>query len=237
MSFGTIYSYPQNPRVAKVLHSPYPLKFSSRSWLTAQVHAVANLNGFKIEDAPYEFGKTNKSPEFLAKFPLGKAPAFSGADGVNLFESNAIAHYVADSGPLREQLLGSNAAERAAIQQWVTMAETEVMPPAVTIILPRFGLGSFDQGAEDQAVSKLERSVESLERHLSGKTWLAGEKISLADISIAAALVWGFSFAIDAEMRSKYPGVVAWYGRVMGTEGVKEAFGETKFVEKRTAPQ
>ncbi|OJJ08809.1 hypothetical protein ASPVEDRAFT_47964 [Aspergillus versicolor CBS 583.65] len=219
MSFGTIYSYPQNPRVAKI-------------------HAVANLNGLKIEDAPFEFGKTNKSPEFLAKFPLGKAPAFSGTDGVNIFESNAIAHYVADSGPLREQLLGSNAAERAAVQQWVTMAETEVMPPAVTIILPRFGLGSFDQGAEDQAVSKLERSVESLERHLSsGKTWLAGEKISLADISIAASLVWGFTFAIDAEMRNKYPGVVAWYERVMATEGVKKAFGETKFVEKRTAPK
>ncbi|BCS25391.1 glutathione S-transferase family protein [Aspergillus puulaauensis] len=219
MSFGTIYSYPHNPRVAKI-------------------HAVANLNGLKVEDAPFEFGKTNKTPDFLAKFPLGKAPAFSSADGVNLFESNAIAHYVADSGPLKDQLLGSNAAERAAIQQWVTAAETEVMPPVVTAFLPRFGLVPFDQGADDNAVSKIERAVESLERHISsGKTWLAGEKISLADISVAAALVWGFTFAIDAEMRAKYPGVVAWYGRVVGTQGVKEAFGETTFVEKRTVPK
>lgn len=111
------------------------------------------------------------------------------------------------------------------------------MPPVVTVILPRFGFVPFDQGAEDQAVSKLERSVESLERHISGKTWLAGEKISLADISIAASLVWGFTFAIDVEMRNKYPGVVAWYERVIATEGVKKAFGETKFVEKRTAPK
>lgn len=36
---------------------------------------------------------TNKSPEFLSKFPLGKIPAFDGADGFKVFEGAAIARY------------------------------------------------------------------------------------------------------------------------------------------------
>jgi elongation factor 1-gamma len=38
-------------------------------------------------------GVTNKSPEFLAKFPFGKIPAFESADGFRLFEGDAIARY------------------------------------------------------------------------------------------------------------------------------------------------
>jgi elongation factor 1-gamma len=42
---------------------------------------------------------TNKSPEFLAKFPLGKIPAFEGADGFKLYEGDAIANYGESSKP------------------------------------------------------------------------------------------------------------------------------------------
>jgi elongation factor 1-gamma len=35
----------------------------------------------------------NKKPEFLAKFPHGKIPAFEGSDGFKLFEGAAIARY------------------------------------------------------------------------------------------------------------------------------------------------
>jgi elongation factor 1-gamma len=37
-------------------------------------------------------GKNNKTPEYLAKFPTGKVPAFEN-EKVNLIESNAIAYY------------------------------------------------------------------------------------------------------------------------------------------------
>jgi elongation factor 1-gamma len=57
----------------------------------------------------------------------------------------------------------------------------------------------------------------------------------MADITVASALVWGFAMAIDAEMRPKYPTVVAWYERVLQQEGVKQAFGEKNFIEKRQA--
>ncbi|KAL4966525.1 glutathione S-transferase family protein [Aspergillus stella-maris] len=219
MAFGTIYSYPHNPRVSKI-------------------RAVAKINGLTIEDGEFQFQTTNKTPEFLSKFPLGKVPAFETPDGVNLFESNAIAQYVAESGPAKDQLLGSTPAERAAIQQWAAFSETEVASNVVTAFLPRFGLVPYNEETDNRAIANIERELGALERHLQGKDWLAtSEKLSLADIAVASALVWGFMFTVDEEMRGKFPAVIAWWKRVAESEGVKEAFGETKFVEKRVVPE
>ena len=46
-----------------------------------------------MELPAFEMGKTNKSPEYLAKFPMGKVPALETADGKTLYESGAIAYY------------------------------------------------------------------------------------------------------------------------------------------------
>ncbi|KAL3483742.1 glutathione S-transferase [Aspergillus germanicus] len=218
-SFGTLYSYPGNPRAAKI-------------------HAVANLSGLSITDGAFTMGQTNREDEFLSKFPLGKVPTFTSADGLNLFESGAIAAYVAENGPRREQLLGATPAERAAIRQWIDLAENELTTHSMTCLIPRLGYRKFDEGAEAFAIQCMERVLAVLEKHLSGgKKFVATESLSLADITIAQSLTWGFKLVLDAEVRSKYPAVVEYFKRVLASEGVKEAFGEPEFVEKRTVPQ
>jgi elongation factor 1-gamma len=96
----------------------------------------------------------------------------------------------------------------------------------------------YDEATETSNLERLERSLACLETYLKGRTWFVGnDKLSMADITVASALVWGFSMVIDAEMRPKYPSVLAWYERTIETDGVKEAFGEKKYVEKRQAYQ
>ncbi|KAG6329843.1 hypothetical protein ID866_9244 [Astraeus odoratus] len=41
----------------------------------------------------FEYGITNKSPEFLQKFPSGKIPAFEGREGLMFFEGAAIVRH------------------------------------------------------------------------------------------------------------------------------------------------
>ncbi|KAJ5779919.1 hypothetical protein N7457_005079 [Penicillium paradoxum] len=217
--FGTIYSYTPSPRVMKA-------------------QAVANLNGLELTVPEFAMGKTNRTPDFLSKFPLGKVPAFEGADGTTLFESDAITRYIAESGPAADQLLGSTPATRATVQQWISYAQGEILDPVTHLIRWRFGLVPYNEQLEEANLARLERSLDCLETHLKGRTWfLDGEKLSLADITVASALLWGFSVAIDAEMRQKYPSVVTWYERTLEAEGIKGAFGEKKFIEKRQGPQ
>ncbi|KAE8379585.1 glutathione S-transferase [Aspergillus bertholletiae] len=219
-SFGTIYSYPNNPRVKKV-------------------QAIGNINGLQVSEAPnFEMGVTNRTPEFLAKFPLGKVPVYEGADGTLLFESDAIAQYVAESGPAKDQLLGVSAAERAHIRQWSCLAEGDLMGAVVPFALWHMKLVQYTEKDLEGHLAKLERVVGAAEAHLKAgdRKWLAtAEKLSAADISLAAPLSWAFAMILDEELRAKYPNVVAWYERTIESEGVKQAFGEKKFVEKRPA--
>ncbi|KAF7588090.1 hypothetical protein BBP40_006189 [Aspergillus hancockii] len=182
---------------------------------------------------------TNRTPEFLAKFPMGKLPAYEAPDGTAIFESDAIAQYVAESGPAKDQLLGVSLAERAHIRQWISYAEGEVMANVIPILLWNMKLFPLEEKTLTASLEKLERAVGALEMHLkSGRKWLATEeKLSLADISVACSLVWGFRLVLDAELRAKYPNVVAWYERTIESEGVKQAFGEKSFIEKRPAFQ
>lgn len=196
------------------------------------------MNGLELAIYPdFAMGKTNETEDFLSKFPLGKVPAFEGADGSNLFESDAIAQYIAESGPAASQLLGATPAERAVIRQWICYAQGELLDPVTQLALWRLNIRPYDEATEINALQRLERSLACLETYLKGRTWFAEDKISMADITIASALVWGFSMAIDAEMRQKYPVTVAWYERTIEADGVKQAFGEKKFIEKRQTHQ
>jgi elongation factor 1-gamma len=59
-----------------------------------QLQATAVLAGIKYNlPTGYTHFETNKTPEYLAKFPHGKIPAWEGADGFKLFEAAAIARY------------------------------------------------------------------------------------------------------------------------------------------------
>ncbi|OGM49217.1 translation elongation factor eEF-1B gamma subunit [Aspergillus bombycis] len=221
-SFGTIYSYPNNPRVKKI-------------------QATGNLSGLEITSAPdFQMGVTNRSADFLAKFPMGKAPAFEAADGTLIFESDAIAQYVAESGPAKDQLLGVSAAERAHIRQWICFAEGDGMGAVVPFALWQMKIAQYTAEELEGHLAKLERAVGAVEAYLKAgnRKWLATEeKLSLADISLAAPLSWAFGMVLDAELRAKYPAVVAWYERTIESEGVKQAFGEKKLIEKRPAFQ
>ncbi|KAJ5167549.1 uncharacterized protein N7482_006330 [Penicillium canariense] len=214
--FGTIYSYTPSPRVMKA-------------------QAAANINGLELAIFPdFAMGKTNKTEEFLSKFPLGKVPAFEAADGTTLFESDAIAQYIADSGPAAAQLLGATVAERATIRQWICYAQGEILDPVTQLALWRLKIRPYDETTETNNLQRLERSLACLETYLKGRTWfVSNDKVSMADITVASALVWGFSMVIDAEMRQKYPITVAWYERTIELDGVKQAFGEKNFIEKR----
>ncbi|PWY90343.1 glutathione S-transferase [Aspergillus sclerotioniger CBS 115572] len=226
--FGHIYTFTRvpNPRLMKI-------------------QATANLNHLTLTLPPsFTMRKDNKSPEFLADFPMGKVPTFRGSDGLLLFESDAITRYIAEHGPASAQLLGRTPTQRALIQQWICFASNEIMEAVVPCVLWRMGRREYNETIERVALERLERGLncfeECLKRRRRGQEWMVrGERegdegeLTLADISLASAMYWPFAFVVDREMRRKYPGIVEWYLRTIGMEGVREAFGEVNFVEKR----
>ncbi|RDA92493.1 hypothetical protein CP533_6472 [Ophiocordyceps camponoti-saundersi (nom. inval.)] len=213
--FGKIYSFMPNGRVYKVL-------------------AAAKLNGLELEIADYQHMVTNRTADFLSKFPVGKVPAFEGSDGLCLTESDAIAQYVAQSGPRAEQLLGRDATTCAQIRQWICFTDGEVTPPVLDLVIWRVGMGSYDEEKEVRALARIDKALAVVERHLHGRKWLVGDDLlSLADLTLASALVWAFLHVIDEQMRKRSPNLTDWYLRTVADEEVRDVFGPPTLISVR----
>lgn len=176
-------------------------------------------------------GTTNKSVQFLAYFHLSQVPAFKARNGLALSESDAISQYVAEEGHARDLLVGSTAEERATIRQWIGFADLFV--PLQNLVLWRYGMAPYDDKLEATAFAALENALSVLEGRLKGRQYVATDHLDLADLSIAAAMYWGFSQIVDKKMREQYPLIVEWYLRVIKQEKVRAAFGEEQFIEVR----
>jgi len=200
--------------------------------------AVAALNGLELTISPdFEMGKTNKTPEYLAKFPLGKIPALETASGFMLYESSAITHYLCEVGPRREQLLGATPEERALVQQWVFFTTEQLYRTVMELVRPLLGFVPHDAAVEQRSREDLARWLAFLNEHLAGRTWFlpGGTALSLADISVAHGLRLGLKLCIDAEERGKYPNLMQWWDRVLAVPEVNTAFGGNEVLEKKPA--
>lgn len=195
------------------------------------------MNGLEVTVEPdFQIGVTNKTPEFLAKFPLGKVPAFESGDGkLFLTEAQAIARYVAESGPKASQLLGADPQTRALIEMWSCFAEQEL---ALNVVIPMLmtvaNLFPYEEAKYQHHVSALERALKRLEVGLQGgKKYLVGEELTLADIMILGPLQVATKFLMDAEMRKEVPSVEPYLKGLLEIPELKKAFGDLQVCEKR----
>jgi len=65
-----------------------------------------------------------------------------------------------------------------------------------------------------------------LEKHLVDKTYLVGEKVTLADITVASALVYPFKIVISPEYRAKFPNTLRWLTTWVKQPQFKAVVGE-----------
>merc|ERR1711982_140465 len=190
---------------------------------------AAKYSGAQVTVAKdFVFGETNKKPEFLQKFPLGKVPAFEGSDGVLLTESNAIAYYVAND----ELRGGSDAAARAQVVQWMCMADNEILPAACTWVFPTMGIMQYNKTATERAKEDIKAALKTLNEHLLTRTFLVGERLSLADIAVACTMISLYTQVLDAEFRKPFVNVTRWFNTVVNQPNAKAVIGQVNLCTK-----
>ncbi|CAH0388196.1 unnamed protein product [Bemisia tabaci] len=212
MVAGTLYTYPENYRAYKAL-------------------IAAQYAGANVTVAPnFVFGETNKSEAFLKKFPLGKVPAFETSDGKYITESNAIAYYVSN-----DQLRGKNDFDKAQVLKWLSFADNEIIPPASSWAYPYMGIMLFNKQVVTKAKSDLGALLQYLNNYLLTRTYLVGERITLADIVVACSLLNVYKYVLDPEFRKSYGNVNRWFATIINQPQVKKVVGN--FVLCSKAPE
>ena len=190
---------------------------------SCRVRWILEELGIDYELVTMEFKPESlQSPAYLAKNPGGRIPTLEDGDTV-IFESGAILQYLLErygKGRLEPKI---GAPERAAYLQWFHWAEGTALPP----------ISDFVQHAmmrpEDKriaamvpdAAERIQKNLAVLEGALEGKTYMAGDELTAADIMVGYAI---HLVKLTGQLGDAYPNVKAYFERVSARPAFRKAF-------------
>lgn len=160
----------------------------------------------------------HQTPEFRARNPSAAVPALELDDGAILSECSAITEYLdhLDGAPT---LTGASPQERGEIAMRQRKAEADVLDAVAAYFHHATpGLGADIEGEQVAAWGELQKAratsaMERFDQLLGERDYLAGSKFSVADITLAAGLV--FADFAKIEVPAALKNLTAWRERVM----------------------
>ncbi|KAI5066271.1 hypothetical protein GOP47_0018895 [Adiantum capillus-veneris] len=217
--------------MALILHSNPGNKNSMKGLIAAE------YAGVKVElTKDFQFGVSNRTPEFLRLNPFGKVPVLETPDGP-VFESNAIARYIAKLDP-EGVLLGSSPYEVALIEQWIDVATTELDSNLSRWVYPLLGFGPYPYSEElsESASAAVKAALRVLNGHLALNTYLVGHSVTLADIILSCNMLTGIRCTFTKEFLSEFPHLERYFWTIANQPNVKKHFGDVSLAEKAPTP-
>ena len=151
--------------------------------------------GIDIPTQQVDIGKrVNLEPDFLAKNPLGKVPVLELDDGTHLSETVAICRYLEGTHPT-PPLMGVDPSDAAVVEMWQRRMEFEVAIPIMQCFQNThdYFKGRITQVPDYGEVCRataLER-LAWLDQVLGEREFVAGERYSIADITLLVGIDFG----------------------------------------------
>ncbi|VDK71831.1 unnamed protein product [Litomosoides sigmodontis] len=157
------------------------------------------------------------------KFPLGVTPAMEDSS-VTLFGADAIMLHLAG-----EAMKGANCSE---VLQWMQWSEGQLIPNVLGYVLPSVSVAHIDNELFEAARTELFAQLNCLNTLLQTRTFLVGERMSLADISVAMDLLPAYQYVLDEAARSPLINVNRWFRTIINQKPIKDVLGEVQFAVK-----
>lgn len=159
------------------------------------------------------YGVENETCTFARNCsPCMRFPSLQTEEGY-VFESNAIMRHIARLDKSGNRLYGSTPFESSQVDMWLDFAATEIDASMMPFLMQFFA----NIPAPADAINRLEESLTGLELWLETRTFLVGERLTIADISIAFSLQWVYRATGDhgEALSKKFRNVFRLYNTVM----------------------
>lgn len=162
-------------------------------------------------------------PAFRKKNPLALLPVLELSDGKVLRESMAICRFLEETYP-EPNLFGADPWERAEVEMWNRHAELELLWPIAQVFrnTHAFWNGRIKQAPEFGEIMRgvVGDRFDWLETELARRSYLAGPRFTVADITAVCAIDFGkvSGIRINAET---HPQLAAWHARVSARPSAK----------------
>lgn len=188
--------------------------------------AAARYLKSPVEFAYLDLGKgEHKAPAYLRLNPNGKVPTLVDGDKV-LWEADAVMCELArragsDLWPQDERQID--------VIRWLSWAAQHFNRACGAlyfehIIRPRFNLGPADAAEVEGAQANFRRFATVLGDQLKGRTWLAGEGVTVADFAVGITLPYAAEAHIPLD---EFPEVRRWHDQLNALEGWRDPFPQT----------
>lgn len=211
----------------------YTLYTYANSYRANKALVAAAYGNVKINvPSDFQFGVTNKTEKFLKLNPLGKVPTLETPEG-GLYESNAIARYVARLAPTAN-LFGKSVYEASQVDQWIDWCALELETPRGQWIYPAQGFFPFDQAGYEKGKAAVTKAMDHLNNHLNTRTFLVGEAVTVADIVIVNALVDCYSMIFSPEFIAPFVNVNRWFNTCVNQPQFAGVIGKVTFAKAET---
>lgn len=188
---------------------------------------AAEYVGVDVELPAFTMGVTNKTAEFLAANPTGKVPSLHTSHGV-IFESNAIARYIARLNS-SAQLLGSSNIDQAHVDQWIDFIANELEPVTALWLYPIYGYTQYNGKVYIDAKAAMITQLTVLNTHLLSNTYLVGQHITLADIILTTVLLELYKRVFTPEFIAPFTNVTRHFNTLINQQQVSAVIGHIQF--------
>ncbi|QYF86587.1 glutathione S-transferase family protein [Brevundimonas sp. PAMC22021] len=181
-----------------------------------RVTSAAAIMGVAVERVNIDlFAGESQTPEFLALNPHGLSPVMVDGDFV-VYESSAINLYLAEKAG--GELLGTSMRERYEVLQWMFWSGEQWRIFATLTFDERIGkrlMGELeDESIVRLAFAKIRAGAAVLDAHLADRRFVVGDRVTLADLDIAAPFSQSHRTKIPL---GEFPNLVAWQQRLLET--------------------
>ncbi|MBV1887568.1 MAG: glutathione S-transferase family protein [Parvibaculaceae bacterium] len=183
----------------------------------AVVNTFMGLKGITLPSEEVDLmAGLNRQGDFLKVNPAGQLPALVLEDGAVVTEITAICEYLDEKFPGGD-LIGKTAEDRAQTRRWVRWVDLNVCEPLANGFRFSEGLGLFENrmrclpDASDGLKACAQDKLEWLDGQLADKTFVAGDRFSLADILLVCFLAFGES--VGQPVNTEFKNLGAWLAR------------------------
>lgn len=158
--------------------------------------------------------RSNRAEVLGGLNPARRVPTLVLDDGRPLAESNAILWYLGDG----TEYVPDDRYERSQVLQWQFFEQYQHEPSIAVVRFLIAVAGKAEQHADRirEQTANGYVALDAMERHLSDRTFLVGERYTIADISLYAYTHVAGEGGFDLE---RYPAIRAWLDRVAAQPG------------------
>ena len=168
-------------------------------------------------------GENRKEP-YLSKNPMGTVPALELDDGSVVSEVTAICEYLEEKHPT-PALIGASPEERVKTRMWTRRVDLAIVEPMTHAFhwgegLPLFKDRIFCIPEAAKGLKELaQRNLTWLDKQMGRNEFIAGPRISLADILLYPAITAFAGAGQPLNKDNKW--VAAWYERMAARPSAK----------------